>query len=102
MRFAVLRVDWWTRQRILSRPQLPHQGAPEAIAPFINHYTKPGDVVVDPFCGSGMTGVAAAFRPQGDPERSFARRDPSCVEPHATLQSGRAGRRIRGDRGQTR
>jgi len=34
---------------------------PEAIAPFIEHYTKPGDVVLDPFCGSGMTGVAAAL-----------------------------------------
>lgn len=34
---------------------------PEAIAPFIEHYTQPGDVVLDPFCGSGMTGVAAAL-----------------------------------------
>lgn len=34
---------------------------PEAIIPFINHFTKPGDVVLDPFCGSGMTGVAAAL-----------------------------------------
>ncbi|MDR6302567.1 DNA modification methylase/transcriptional regulator with XRE-family HTH domain/DNA-directed RNA polymerase subunit RPC12/RpoP [Nitrobacter vulgaris] len=34
---------------------------PEAIHPFIEHYTKPGDVVLDPFCGSGMTGVAAAL-----------------------------------------
>ncbi|KAA2234906.1 DNA methyltransferase [Salinarimonas soli] len=34
---------------------------PEAIKPFIEHYTKPGDVVLDPFCGSGMTGVAAAL-----------------------------------------
>ena len=34
---------------------------PEAIEPFIEHYTKPGDVVLDPFCGSGMTGVAAAL-----------------------------------------
>lgn len=34
---------------------------PEAIRPFIEHYTKPGDVVLDPFCGSGMTGVAAAL-----------------------------------------
>jgi tRNA G10 N-methylase Trm11 len=32
---------------------------PEAIVPFIEHFTKPGDVVLDPFCGSGMTGVAA-------------------------------------------
>ncbi|MDR5644444.1 DNA methyltransferase [Burkholderia cenocepacia] len=34
---------------------------PEAITPFIEHYTNPGDVVLDPFCGSGMTGVAAAI-----------------------------------------
>ena len=34
---------------------------PEAIQPFIEHYSKPGDVVLDPFCGSGMTGVAAAL-----------------------------------------
>lgn len=33
---------------------------PESIIPFIEHYTAPGDVVLDPFCGSGMTGVAAA------------------------------------------
>ncbi len=31
-----------------------------AIMPFIEAYTNPGDVVVDPFAGSGMTGVAAA------------------------------------------
>lgn len=30
-----------------------------AIVPSILHYTKPGDVVLDGFCGSGMTGVAA-------------------------------------------
>lgn len=34
---------------------------PEVIRPFIEHYTLPGDVVLDPFCGSGMTGVAAAL-----------------------------------------
>jgi DNA modification methylase/transcriptional regulator with XRE-family HTH domain/DNA-directed RNA polymerase subunit RPC12/RpoP len=34
---------------------------PEAITPFIEHYTKLGDVVMDPFCGSGMTGVAASL-----------------------------------------
>ena len=32
---------------------------PEAIEPFIAHYTQPGAVVLDPFAGSGMTGVAA-------------------------------------------
>lgn len=30
-----------------------------AIVPSILHYTEPGDVVLDGFCGSGMTGVAA-------------------------------------------
>ncbi|MEV6821289.1 DNA methyltransferase [Nocardiopsis dassonvillei] len=32
-----------------------------AIIPFIEAYTDPGDVVLDPFAGSGMTGVAAAM-----------------------------------------
>lgn len=30
-----------------------------AIVPFIEGLTRPGDVVVDPFAGSGMTGIAA-------------------------------------------
>lgn len=32
---------------------------PRGIIPYILHYTQPGDLVLDPFCGSGMTGVAA-------------------------------------------
>ena len=31
----------------------------KAIMRYILHYTKPGDVIFDGFCGSGMTGVAA-------------------------------------------
>lgn len=42
---------------------------PKAIARYILHYTKPGDLVLDAFSGSGMTGVAAAMC--GD--RSIAR-----------------------------
>jgi len=34
---------------------------PKGIQRFIEHYTDPGDVVLDPFCGSGMTGVAAVL-----------------------------------------
>lgn len=30
-----------------------------AIIPFIETFTEPGDIVLDPFAGSGMTGVAA-------------------------------------------
>ena len=32
---------------------------PKAIKKLICHYTKPGDIVFDGFCGSGMTGIAA-------------------------------------------
>jgi DNA modification methylase/predicted RNA-binding Zn-ribbon protein involved in translation (DUF1610 family) len=32
---------------------------PRGIEPFILHYTENGDLILDPFCGSGMTGVAA-------------------------------------------
>jgi hypothetical protein len=31
----------------------------QAIMRFILHYTNPGDVVLDGFCGSGMAGLAA-------------------------------------------
>jgi hypothetical protein len=37
-----------------------HTKAPhKAIMRYILHYTKPGDLVFDGFCGTGMTGVAA-------------------------------------------
>ena len=35
--------------------KVPHK----AIMQYILHYTNPGDVVLDGFCGTGMTGVAA-------------------------------------------
>lgn len=35
--------------------KVPHK----AIMRFILHYTNPGDVILDSFCGTGMTGVAA-------------------------------------------
>ncbi|MCA9635460.1 MAG: hypothetical protein KC420_05435, partial [Myxococcales bacterium] len=37
--------------------KVPHR----AIMRFLLHYTEPGAVVLDPFAGTGMTGVAAAF-----------------------------------------
>jgi 16S rRNA G966 N2-methylase RsmD len=33
----------------------------EGLVQLLEHYTDPGDVVVDPFCGSGQTGVAAVL-----------------------------------------
>jgi DNA modification methylase len=32
---------------------------PRGIVPYILHYTEPGDLILDPFCGTGMTGVAS-------------------------------------------
>jgi DNA modification methylase len=37
----------------------PTKVPPEAIEPFIEHHTKAGALVLDPFCGSGMLGLAA-------------------------------------------
>jgi len=37
----------------------PTKVPPEAIEPFIEHHTRRGHLVLDPFCGSGMTGLAA-------------------------------------------
>jgi len=37
----------------------PTKIPPEAITPFIEASTAPGGVVLDPFCGSGMAGLAA-------------------------------------------
>jgi 16S rRNA G966 N2-methylase RsmD len=45
----------WLYQGHGYHTKVPHL----AIAPTILHYTEPGDVVLDGFCGSGMTGLAA-------------------------------------------
>lgn len=37
----------------------PNQKPVTAITPLIEAFSKPGDTVLDPFCGSGTTGVAA-------------------------------------------
>jgi DNA modification methylase/uncharacterized protein YbaR (Trm112 family) len=40
----------------------------KAIMRYILHYTEPGDIVFDGFCGTGMTGVAAQMCQNPDPE----------------------------------
>lgn len=45
--------------------KVPHK----AIMRYILHYTNPGDVVLDGFCGTGMTGVAADLC--GNPDPAF-------------------------------
>jgi len=39
----------------------PTKVPPEVIKGFVEHYTVPADVVLDPFCGSGMTGVGCSM-----------------------------------------
>ena len=41
--------------------KVPHK----AIMRYIDHYTKPGDLVLDGFCGTGMTGVATTHGGKG-------------------------------------
>jgi len=45
--------------------KVPHK----AIMRYILHYTNPGDIVFDGFCGTGMTGVAAQMC--GNPDTAF-------------------------------
>ena len=40
----------------------------KAVMRYILHYTEPGDIVFDGFCGTGMTGVAAQMCGNPDPE----------------------------------
>jgi predicted RNA-binding Zn-ribbon protein involved in translation (DUF1610 family) len=42
-----------------------------AIMRYILHYTKPGDIVFDGFCGTGMTGVAAQMCGCSDSEYKY-------------------------------
>lgn len=45
--------------------KVPHK----AIMRYILHYTNPNDIVLDGFCGTGMTGVAAQLC--GEPDADF-------------------------------
>ena len=69
--------------------KVPHR----RIVPSILHYTSPGDVVLDGFCGSGMTGVAAqwceappeAFRRALDDEWKRERLQPPIWGPRRAI-----------------
>jgi hypothetical protein len=43
----------------IARTAITPKVPPEVITPFIRDFTRPGDTIFDPFCGSGTTGVAA-------------------------------------------
>lgn len=70
--------------------KVPHK----AIMRYVLHYTRPGDIVFDGFCGTGMTGVAAqlcgspdpAFRAQVEAEwRAAGHQPPEWGARHAVL-----------------
>ena len=50
-----------------------------AIAPYALHYSRPGDVILDGFAGSGMTGVGVSFAAGRGPLK-----DRQLVEQHLT------------------
>lgn len=52
---------------------------PKAIAKYIEHYTDPGDVVLDFFAGSGMTGVASRMCSTPEDEAHSRRHAPRAA-----------------------
>src|SRR5688572_24715505 len=69
----------------------------EAVERYVQHYTQPGDLVVDPFCGSGGTALAAvragrrAVAIDRSPAAAFiARNYCAVVEPVALRAAGAA------------
>lgn len=48
--------------------KVPHK----AIQNYLLQYTEPGDVVLDAFCGTGMTGLACLLCPSSNSKRSIA------------------------------
>jgi len=55
---------------------------PSAIERFLVHYTRPGDVVLDCFCGTGMTGVACSARGRSAESRIALLADLSPLATH--------------------
>ena len=56
--------------------KVPHK----AIMRYILHYTQPGDIVFDGFCGTGMTGVAGALCGELGSVRTLSVKDASVGE----------------------
>jgi hypothetical protein len=68
--------------------KVPHK----AIMRYILHYTEPGDVVFDGFCGTGMTGVAAQLCGDRKTVESLGYRvdDQGVIYQQETDENGRA------------
>lgn len=55
---------------------------PKAIKKYIRHYTKPMDIVLDTFCGTGMTGIASQLCSEDDGARKAILND---ISPYAVF-----------------
>ncbi len=68
----------------------------DAIRQYIRHYTRPGDLVLDPFCGSGGTALAALMEGR---KAVAIDRSPAATFHYQELlyprRSGSAARRLR-------
>ena len=78
-----MRSEW--RAKLIYTAHSYHTKVPhKSIRRAILHYTSPGDVVLDGFAGSGMTGVAAQMC--GHPDQQFkAQVEDECKEEERTL-----------------
>ncbi|MGD2158401.1 MAG: DNA methyltransferase, partial [Anaerolineales bacterium] len=59
---------------------------PKAIIQYILHYTDPGDILLDAFCGSGMMGIAAQLC--GKPSKSLLENIGDKANPYKKVQWG--------------
>ena len=57
--------------------KVPHK----AIQKYLLQYTEPGDVILDAFCGTGMTGLACLLCPKSDSKKSID----TAAQRHAIL-----------------
>jgi len=48
---------------------------PKAIEKYLLHYTEPGDIVIDAFCGTGMTGVACLQLGKESNKKNYGKRN---------------------------
>jgi DNA modification methylase len=66
---------------------------PKAIQPYIKHYTDPGDIVLDGFAGSGMTGIASQMSERNAilcdlaPAATFIAKNYNNIPPAAELKT---------------
>jgi len=71
----------------------PTKVPPGAIRPLIDHFCRDGDVILDPFCGTGMTGVAA-LESSRDVQVILQDLSPTATHIAASVQSGHESRQF--------